>query len=295
MTERYFDKFQRIEYANTVALNITQRTAFLPSVYNNPLFYYPYDVKQGERPDMIADRYYGDDYLAWNLYLANQVIDPYYDWYMDQSTFDLFVEKKYGSYENAVSKIKFYRNNWYSDPTPTISTEQYSVLHPNLFKFYEPVQVPGSVTASPRQYTRRKIDWILNTNALSNYTVINGTEFILDEIVDIRFNTNQIGRGQVVYRDQTSVKLQQLEGVVTTGTIGPNSVLIGRESNHSTQFTACSLLVESISAGEVDFWSPVTYYEYEQDINERNKSILVLKAEYNNEVTNKLKRLLRDG
>jgi hypothetical protein len=42
------------------------------AVYNNPLFYYPYDIAQGERPDMIADRYY-NDFPMLNVWDSNGV------------------------------------------------------------------------------------------------------------------------------------------------------------------------------------------------------------------------------
>ncbi len=55
MPERYFQKFQLINYANTVAVNITQRSVVLNSVYSNPSLYYLYNIKPHERPDTIAD------------------------------------------------------------------------------------------------------------------------------------------------------------------------------------------------------------------------------------------------
>jgi hypothetical protein len=291
--ERYFEKFQTIQYANTEVKNITQRAVFLKSVYNNPLFYYPYDIADGERPDMIADRYYSDQYMAWTLYLANQVVDPYYDWYMDQSTFNAFIVKKYGSYANAAAKVKYYRNNWYSDPNPTISATAYSVLDPTLAKFYEPVAINESVTASPREYTRRRVDWTIKTNAVSSYSVANGSGFSSDEVVNVVFGPTQTGTGQVAFANLSTVTLQNLSGFVTTGTISGSSYLYGRESNSNTQFTAAVSVANNIPTGEANFWSAVTHYEYETEINERNKSILVLKSQFAPKVARQLRDVLK--
>lgn len=293
MTERYFEKFQTVQYSNTAVKNITQRTVFVASVYNNPLFYYPYDIAEGERPDMIADRYYKDQYQAWQLYLANKVVDPYYDWYVDQSTFDQFIVKKYGSLANAVTKIKYYRNNWYSDPSPTISAQQYSTLDPALQKFYTPVPINDTVVASPRQYQRKQEDWKIQTNAIAKYSVANGASFIHDEVCDVKFSTSQVGVGQVAFANTTTVILQNLSGVVTTGTITGSSSLTGRESGTTTIFTAAQSIANNIPAAETTYWSPVTYYEYEREINEQNKSILVLKSQYAPKVSKQLKDLLR--
>ena len=291
--ERYFEKFQTIQYANTVARNITQRTVFLTSVYNNPVFYYPYDVEEGERPDMIADRYYSDQYMSWVINLANKVVDPYHDWYLDQNTFNEFIVNKYGSLATAMTKIKYYRNNWYSDPSPTITASTYDSLDPALVKFYEPVPINGVVTASPRQYTRRKEDWTVATNAIARYSVANGAGFSSDEVVDIKFSVSQTGTGQVAFANTTTVILQSLSGVVTTGTISGSSVLVGRESGTNTVFTSATSVANTIPAVETSFWSPVTYHDYETEINERNKSILVLKSQFAPRVARQLKDLLR--
>ena len=125
MPERYFQKFQLINYANTIAVNITQRSVVLNSVYSNPSLYYLYNIKPHERPDTIADEYYQDQYMSWILYLTNKMVDPYYDWNLDQDTFDAFIIKKYGSYENASSKITYFRNNWYTQPQQ-LSVSQYT-------------------------------------------------------------------------------------------------------------------------------------------------------------------------
>lgn len=291
--ERYFEKFQTIQYANTVAKNITQRATFLASVYNNPLFYYPYDIAQGERPDMIADRYYSDQYMAWSLYLANKVIDPYYDWYMDQSTFNEFIIKKYGSLATAMTKVKHYTNNWFSDPNPTIAASTYDVLNFNLQKFYEPVPINGVVTASPREYTRRRIDWKVKTNAVSKYSVANGAGFIAGEIVNVTFGLSETGTGQISFANTTTVLLESLSGVVTTGTISGSSYLYGRESKSNTAFTTANSVANTIPSIESPYWSPVTYYDYETDVNEKNKSILVLKSQFAPKLARQLKEILK--
>lgn len=291
--ERYFEKFQTIQYANTTAKNITQRAVFLTAVYNNPLFYYPYDIGAGERPDMIADRYYSDQYMAWSLYLANKVIDPYYDWYMDQDTFDAFIAKKYGSLASAMTKVKHYTNNWFSDPSPTISASAYSILDPSLQKFYEPVPINGVVTASPREYTRRRIDWKAKTNAIARYSVANGAGFAADEVVNISFGPTQTGTGQVSFANTTTVILQSLSGVATTGTISGSSYLYGRESATNTVFTTATSVANTIPSIETPYWSPVTHYDYESSVNERNKSILVLKSQFAPKVARQLKDLLK--
>jgi hypothetical protein len=293
LSEKYFDKFEQIQYANTAVRNITQRTVFLNTVYNNPALYYPYDIRDGERPDMIADRYYGDQYMSWILYLSNKVVDPYHDWYVDQTTFEEFIVKKYGSLANAMTKIKHYRNNWYSDTAPTITAGIYESLDPALRKFYDPVPINDVVVSNPREYARKREDWTIRTNAVARYATANGAGFTATEIVDVVFGPSSQGTGQVAFANTTAVVLENLSGVVTTGTISESSYLKGRESLTNTAFTSAVSVANNIPAAETGYWSPVTLYDYENEINERNKSILVLKSQFSSGIAKELKNLLR--
>jgi len=291
MAEKYFEKFPIITYSNNAVRNITERAVVLNSVYNNPLFYYPYDIQQGERPDNIADRYYKDEYAGWILHLTNKVVDPYYDWYMDQTTFNDFIVKKYGSYNKATSKIKYYRNNWYSYPDP-ISQVQFDSIDPSLQKFYEPVYADIYYSTTPLGYKRKQLDWKRNTNKIVSYNV-DGTQYIYDEIVDVYSGTSAIGSGQVCGRTSTSLVIQHTSGTVTDDVgINPFSV-VGRESETTKVYTIATLVLDNIPSLELNYWEPVYYYDYENEINERNKSIQVLKRDYSAQISKELKTLLR--
>lgn len=291
--ERYFEKFQTVSYANTIAVDLTQRTAVLNSVYNNPALYYPYDIQNGERADQIADRYYNDQYMTWVMYLTNRVIDPYYDWYVDSDSFKEFIVKKYGSIEKATSKIKHFRNNWYlySDQ---ISKETYDSLNTNLQKFYEPVPINDVIVPNPFRYKRKEVDWTVKTNYVVSYvTSANSAGFITDEVVNISFNTNETGTGQVQFANSSTVILEKFQGIAANGTISGSSYLYGRESQTNVVFSSATVLANNIPSVELSYWSPVTHYDYEYETNERNKSILVLQKGYSTKMSNQLRTLLK--
>lgn len=291
--ERYFEKFQSISYANTLAVDLTQRTVILNAVYNNPNLYYPYDIQNGERADQIADRYYDDQYMTWVMYLTNKVIDPYYDWYVDSSSFEEFIIKKYGSLENAITKIKYFRNNWYLYPEDILSST-YNSLSVDLQKYYEPVPINDTIVPNPTRYKRRQVDWTVKTNYIVSYsTAANSAGFISDEVVNITFNTNETGTGQVQFANSSTVILEKIQGVAVGGTISGSSTLYGRESQTNVVFTAAAALANNIPSAELSFWSPVTHYEYENEVNQRNKSIFVLDKRYATKMSQQLKNLLK--
>lgn len=295
MPERYFDKFQVINYANTIAVNLTQRSVVLNSVYSSPNLYYLYNIKPYERPDTIADEYYQDQYMSWILYLTNKMVDPYYDWNLDQDTFDAFIVKKYGSYENASSKIKYFRNNWYTQPDP-ISVSQYTNIvsaNGSLARYYNPTYLDDTKNTIPNGYIRKREDWEYNTNRVVSYAVANGSAFVSDEIVNVTFSANSTGRGQVSFSNSSTVILQHLFDSTSNGTITANSYLYGRESKANTVFTSVTSLANNIPSSESTYWDPVTYFQYELEINEKNKSIQVLDKRYSTKISKELKRLMK--
>jgi hypothetical protein len=80
---------------------------------------------------------------------------------------------------------------------------------------------------------------------------------------------------------------------VTTGTISGSSYLYGRESNTNTVFTTANTVATNIPSIESSYWSPVTYYDHENSVNEQNKSITVLKSQFAPKVARQLKDLLK--
>jgi hypothetical protein len=293
MAEKYFNKFPLIPYGNTVAVDITKRAGILNTVYENPTLYYPYEIEPGERPDNISDRYYKDQYMSWILYLTNKVIDPYYDWYMDQDTFNAFITKKYGTIEKAQTKISYYRNNWYLEQD-ILDVSTFESLSQLVKKYYQPVYMDEFKSAEPYGYKRKQEDWKLKTNSIVLYSCNNASNsYITDELVTVTFNPSNRGYGQVLASNSSSVSLQHVTGVTTTGTITANSYLFGRESKANTAFTTANTIVSNIGVAEEVYWSPVSYYDYETELNDATRTIQVLNNQFSTKIALELKKLMR--
>ena len=59
------------------------------------MVYDTYDVKNGETPESIAFKLYGDAELHWVIMLVNDITDRYHDWPMSEAQFLQFVNDKY--------------------------------------------------------------------------------------------------------------------------------------------------------------------------------------------------------
>ena len=88
--------------------NIMKRVRFKPSVLEDISNYYPYFVKEGERPDIVAHAQYGNVGYAYLIMLVNDIYDPNFDWPLSSQIFEKFIINKYGSVTSAISNIKTY-------------------------------------------------------------------------------------------------------------------------------------------------------------------------------------------
>ena len=88
--------------------NIMKRVKFKPSVLEDISNYYPYFVKEGERPDIVAHAQYGNIGYAYLILLVNDIYDPNFDWPLSSQIFEKFIINKYGSVTIALSGVKNY-------------------------------------------------------------------------------------------------------------------------------------------------------------------------------------------
>jgi hypothetical protein len=88
--------------------NIMKRVKFKPSALEDISSYYPYFVKEGERPDIVSNEQYGTIGYAYLIMLVNDIHDPNFDWPLSSQIFEKFIGNKYGSVASALSGIKTY-------------------------------------------------------------------------------------------------------------------------------------------------------------------------------------------
>lgn len=110
----YFRPFPLVNYDlkknnnNTVLTNIMTRFKIVESFQRQEAVYYDYSVKEGERADQIAFKFYEDASLDWVIYIVNNVVDPEFDWPLDRTSLESFIAKKYGSVSTAMSQTHHY-------------------------------------------------------------------------------------------------------------------------------------------------------------------------------------------
>ena len=96
----YFDSFPIIPYGSTDGTvknvtNLLRRVAIRTKVKSNAALFDTYDIKNGETPEIIADKLYEDPELHWVVLMVNNVTDRYHDWPMSEQQFNSYLNEKY--------------------------------------------------------------------------------------------------------------------------------------------------------------------------------------------------------
>jgi hypothetical protein len=92
---KYFTNYPTIEYQGKQIRDITKRSKIRNEILSDPLIFLPFTVRDGEKPETIAQLYYGSVDDTWLVLFANNMTDPYYDWPMSDEEFDQYFIDKY--------------------------------------------------------------------------------------------------------------------------------------------------------------------------------------------------------
>lgn len=104
---QYFNKLPKIiQYddkgVGRVFTNLLNRASIIPEFLKNPMVYYQYTMQEGDTPEIIAAKYYGDSYRYWIVLFANELLDPQWDWPMSNKVFEEYITTKYPNIQTTV-------------------------------------------------------------------------------------------------------------------------------------------------------------------------------------------------
>jgi len=77
--------------------HILRRVKLRAGIRTGSFMFDNYDVTDGERPEDIAFREYGDPELHWVVLMTNNITDRYYQWPLTQPQFQEYLKDKYGA------------------------------------------------------------------------------------------------------------------------------------------------------------------------------------------------------
>jgi hypothetical protein len=97
---KYFNTLPKVvvtqpDGTSVISTNLLSRVSMIQDLLKDPLLYYSYDIQEGDTPEIIADKYYKDSYRYWIVLLANNMLDPQWDWPLEGAELNDYVASKY--------------------------------------------------------------------------------------------------------------------------------------------------------------------------------------------------------
>jgi hypothetical protein len=264
---RYFDRFPIVDYDGDIAKNILARVDFTEKTKRDIYSTFEFTLEEGfERPDLLSYNYYGSSKFDWMIYLTNNIVDPYYDYYKSAEDFKSYMETKYGSNSNARSITLFYRLNWHEDER-TITVQQYEALvadeTANARKYWKPkLTNTGAVIG----YERIKEDWTVSTNkVLSLSLTVSPSGFAVGDRVT-QTSTEAYATVDYIDLENNTLTVKHVNGTFTV--------------NEAEGIKEITLISQNIPEAETEYWYAVNAYDDEQETNELKRNVFVLKSSY---------------
>ena len=99
----YFSRFPLFAYDikndNNYKLlpDILRRVKLRATIKSGGMLFDKYDVKENEKPEDVAYKWFNDAELHWVILMTNNITDRYYEWPMNQVQFAEFLTDKYGA------------------------------------------------------------------------------------------------------------------------------------------------------------------------------------------------------
>jgi len=96
----YFEQFPKIAYdvLGTDDFKLTpdifRRVKTRSKILNNVVLLDDYDIQEGDSPETVAFKAYGDAKYFFVVCLVNNIVNRYYDWPLDEYNFQQFVKDK---------------------------------------------------------------------------------------------------------------------------------------------------------------------------------------------------------
>lgn len=261
--------------------NLFRKNKIREDIIENLTYFTKYNVVGNERPDQIAEKFYGDVTLDWVILLANNIINVRNEWPLDSNSFNEYLESKY---ENV-----------------------YDIHH------YETTQIRNSdgIVILPEKMKIPK-DWRTNGNFIAaNAKTISQISCSIDGLV-----TTTLNEGIKSLRLGNSITISNVNESSYNGLFRVTSVFIPFNDDIVTSFTyqldvVPSVLIPTLSGDEIAsfvinegdtignsfffeyydqgnltridssvFLNAITNYDYELELNNKKREIYVLKPNY---------------
>lgn len=259
----YFDKLPKIQYdinrapinpKYVTVTNIFFRIRFIQEVINNIDSYFIGEIEEGETPEIVAEKVYGDGGAHWMITIANQILDPQWEWPLTYSEFQKYIVGKYGSLEAAQTQNHHYEMVVKRELSPdNIITE--------------------------RRYT-------INEKSLADNQLNVPYNFYFNYYYPPIFYEKIFADSDLITVDSTLPKYTVDSGYETQGgSFGVSSGSLAFTQYYNTYNIEGKTVIETV------YGNAVNTYDWENEQNENKRFIKIIKKEYYDRIMNEFNML----
>jgi len=293
---KYFQTFPKLLYSTSLGVknfksvpNILAKTKFLDNIKDNSDVYYRYSVKDGETAEHIAEKVYGNPYRSWIILISNDIVDPQFDWVMDTQSFNRYINVKYSSYTFGLDNPSNYTPN-------TFTTGEVVYQGSKIDKSSANATVVAYSSGS-RTLQVKFTNEVFANNALVRGVTSNASNKIISKTINNDgFNwasntTSHYKVTEVTSNNFDNVKATRKYIVSSLDYNYATDTLFERVTN--TSYSNSYTLVDGTTNTVQTTIAPVTYFDYELELNEEKRSIIIIKPEYTSTIENQFRELMR--
>ena len=118
----YFRQVPNFEYVSRIAesknisdyiqvKNFFKKGSLRPDIFQELAFFEKYQIQGNDRPDNVAEDFYGESTLDWVILLSNNIVNIQSEWPLLQDDLDRYLVEKYGDYDVLYNGIHHYETS----------------------------------------------------------------------------------------------------------------------------------------------------------------------------------------
>ena len=123
MAKNYFEQLPDFEYVNrtddgklisdyTKVKNLFMRGKLREDIFQDTTTFEKYSIEGDDRPDNVAEKFYGTASYDWIVLLSNNIINIYEEWPLPQAGWDAYLLEKYNNdYDTLYNGVHHYESN----------------------------------------------------------------------------------------------------------------------------------------------------------------------------------------
>ena len=298
----YFSNFPKLLYSTSLGIknfklvpNLIAKVTFIRNILQNSDLYYKYSIKDGEKPEDIAYKFYKDPTKHWIILLANQVVDPQYDWLLSTKSLENYINKKYSSYSLYLNLTETYVNDYI---VGEVAYQGSTIDASNCDSIVESYDSTNKILK-----VRLASDIIANNSIIAG-SQSNETHSIIGVKCDtddslLKYNGIEWSKTAISHYKITETKWNDYDDIKTKQTYRVSVKDFNNSTNeiinNRTESSTTSVLLSDGSTLYIknDF-SPVYYYDYEIEQNELKRNIIVPRPTYVSRIEEQFQKMMAE-